>query len=159
MSRRSQEIETQQLVLSIDTETSPKQTTAQGTMTEDDDAPLYRRKLSKALGHRFIAAASRRDKYLRPLMHFIKEKDRGSIKQAYGTFFCNIKKRLMRDECLIIDDRVVIPTQLRDTVLDTVHLTHQGTDAMLHIAEDIWFPLVQRNSRIGTGLQTMQRIR
>ena len=39
---------------------------------------------------------------------------------------------------------MVIPTQIRDTVLNSVHPTHPGTNAMLDIAEDIWFPHIQR---------------
>ena len=41
-SRNQDEKETQQLVLSIDTETVPKRTTVQGIMSDDGDTPLSR---------------------------------------------------------------------------------------------------------------------
>ena len=45
------------------------------TNTEEEDTPLYRRKLQKFLGVNFIAAAARKDKNLRPLVNFVRKRD------------------------------------------------------------------------------------
>ena len=90
--------------------------------------------------YRRFTAVLRKDQSLRSLMHFVKAWDSELIKQSYGQFFYNIRHRLcVRDERFIIDDRVVIPTTLRGTVLESVQLTQQETDALQDIAEDIWF--------------------
>ena len=41
-------------------------------------------------------------------------------------------------------DQMNIPTQLRDTVSESIHLMHPGTDKMLDIAEGIWFSHIHR---------------
>ena len=75
----------------------------------------------------FIAAAFRRDQNLSPLMNMVKQQKWDNIKDCYGPYFFNVRHRLsVRDNILLYDDRVVIPTQLRPTLMDALHLTHQG---------------------------------
>ena len=50
----------------------------------------------------------------------------------------------MSEHCLLIDERIVIPTQLRQTVLDSLHLTHPGSAAMLDLCQHVWFPHIPR---------------
>ena len=58
----------------------------------------------------------------------------------------NIRNRLhVREDCLLIDERVVIPTQLRQTVLDSLHLTHPGSAAMLGLSHHVWFSHIYRS--------------
>ena len=53
----------------------------------------------------------------------------------------NVRYRLyVRDDCLLIDDRICLPTQFRQTVLDGLHLTQPGSAAMLDLYQHIWFP-------------------
>ena len=51
----------------------------------------------------------------------------------------------VKDDCLLIDERIVLPTQLRQTVLDSLHLTHPGSAAMLERCQNIWFPHIHRS--------------
>ena len=47
----------------------------QTTMKEtEEDTPLFRRRQQKVLGIKFIAAATKKDKNLRPLIAFVKKK-------------------------------------------------------------------------------------
>ena len=48
---------------------------ATATTEEEKDMPLFRRRLQRALGVRFIAAAPRKDGNLRPLINFVKKRD------------------------------------------------------------------------------------
>ena len=50
----------------------------------------------------------------------------------------------MKDDCLLLDDRIVLPTQLRQTVLDSLHLTHSVSAAILDLCKNIWFPHIHR---------------
>ena len=43
----------------------------------DEDMPLFRRKLQKLLGIPFIAAATKKDRNLRPLINFVKKRGLG----------------------------------------------------------------------------------
>ena len=56
-----------------------------------------------------------------------------------------IRNRLhVREDCLLIDERIVIRTQLRQTVLDSLDLTHPGSEAMLDMCQHAWFLQIHR---------------
>ena len=122
-------------------------TSERSTMTTEtqEDTPLFRKKLQKVLGVRFIAAATKKDRNLRPLINFVKKRDCEAIKTSYGPYWHNIRNRLhVREDSLLIDERIVIPTQSRQKVLDSLHLTHPGSAAMLDLCQHIWFPHIHR---------------
>ena len=51
----------------------------------------------------------------------------------------------MREDCLLIDERIVIPIQLRQTILESLLLTHPGSAAMLDLCRNVWFPHIYRS--------------
>ena len=115
------------------------------TNTEEEGALLYRRKLQKVLGINFIAAATRKDENLRPRVNFVRKRDWDALKLSFGGYCYNIRNRLhVKDDCLLIDDRIVLPTQLRQTVLDSLHLTHPGSAVMLDLCQNICFPHIHK---------------
>ena len=59
---------------------------------------------------------------------FREKRDWEAIKASFGQYWFNLRNRLhVLEDCLLIDERVVIPTKLRQTVLDSLHLTHPGS--------------------------------
>ena len=119
-------------------------TVEKATKTEED-TPLFRRKLQKVLGVPFIAAATKKDRNLRPLINFVKKRAWDAIKASYGQYCFNIGNRLhVREDCLLIDETIVIPSQLRQTVLDSLHLTLPELAAMLDLNHHVWFPHIHR---------------
>ena len=116
-------------------------TVNQTTIAEtEEDAPLFRKRLQRVLG------ATKKDRNLRPLITFVKKGDWDAIKSAYGQYWFNVYNRLhKRDECLLIDERIIIPTQLRQTILDSLHLTHPGSAAMLDLCQNVWLPHIHRS--------------
>ena len=66
----------------------------QATMAEtEEDTPLFRKKIQKVLGTKLIAAATRKDRNLRPLISFVKKRDWDSIKSSYGQYWFNVRNR------------------------------------------------------------------
>ena len=105
-------------------------TVEKATETEED-TPLVRR-VQKVLRIPLIAAATKKDRNLRPLINFVKKRDWDVIKASYGQYWFNIRNRLhVREDCLLVDERIVIPSQLQQTVLESLHLTHLGSAACL----------------------------
>ena len=101
-------------------------TVEKATETEED-TPLYRRKLQRVLGVPFIAAATKKDRNLRSLINFVKKRDWDAIKASYGQYWFNIRNRLhVREDCHLVDERIVIPSQLRQTILESLHLHTPG---------------------------------
>ena len=122
-------------------------TVNQTRITEaEEDTPLFRQRLQKVLGVKFITAATKKDRNFRPLINFVKKRDWEAIKSAYGQYWFNIHNRLhVREDCLLIDERIVIPTQLRETILESLYLTHPGSAAMLDLYRNVWFPHIHRS--------------
>ena len=112
-------------------------TVNQTTLAETEED---RKRLQRVLG------ATKTDRNLRSLITFVKKGDWDAIKSAYGQYWFNVYNRLhKRDECLLIDERIIIPTQLRQTILDSLHLTHPGSAAMLDLCQNVWFPHIHRS--------------
>ena len=123
-------------------QTIPEETTTsecQTTTVEEEETPLFRKNLRKVMDIEFLAAASRRDRNLSPLINMIKQQKWDSVKQCYSPYFYNVRLRLsVRDGILLYDDRVVIPKQLRPTMTDALHLTHPGQGDMIEAANYVW---------------------
>ena len=76
----------------------------------------------------------------------MKKRDWEANKASYGQYWFNIRNSLHdREDCLLVDERIVIPSQLRQTVLDIFHLTHPGLAAMLDLSQNFWFPHIHRS--------------
>ena len=94
----------------------------------------------------FLAAATRRDRNLSPLMKVVKQQKWDSLKQGYSLYFYIVGHRLsFRDNTLLYGDRVVKPNQLRPTLMDALHLTHPGQVGMLEAAKHVWYPYLHRD--------------
>ena len=115
------------------------------TNTAIENTPLYRRNLQRVLGINFIAAATRKDQNMHPFVKFVKKPDWKALKLSFGQYWYNKRHCLhVRDDGLLIDERIVLPTQFRQTVLDSLHLTHPGSVAMLVLCRHIWFPHIHQ---------------
>ena len=76
----------------------------------------------------------------------MKKRDWDAIKASYGQNWFNIRnRRNFREDCLLVDERIVISSQLRQTVLDSLHVTHPGSAAMLDLIQNFWFPHIHRS--------------
>ena len=118
---------------------------ATNTTEAEEDTPLFRKKLQRVLGVRFNAAATKKDRNFCPLINFVKTRDWEAIKASYVQYWHNIRnKQHVREDCLLTDERIILPTQLRQTILDSIHLTHPGSRAMLHLCQHVWFPHIHR---------------
>ena len=122
-------------------------TVNQTIMTEaEEHTPLFRQRLQKVLGVKLIAAATKKDRNLRPLINFAEKRDWKAIKSAKGQYRFNVRNRLhVREDCLLIDERIVIPTQLRQTILESLRLTQPGSAAMLDLCQNVWFPHIHQS--------------
>ena len=74
---------------------------------------------------------------LQPLINFDEKREWEAIKTSYGHFWYNIRNRFnVREECLLIDDR---------NVMESLHLMHPGSAAMLDLYQHVWFPHIHRS--------------
>ena len=65
--------------------------------------------------------------------------------EAYGDYWYKIENRLQaKDDCQQILEKVIKPQQLRQSILDSLHLAHPGAAATIDLCENNWFPHIQR---------------
>ena len=140
-----------------DRSTTRQDTECQTTASiEEEDTPMFRKILLKVIDVNFLAAATRRDRNLSPLMNMVKQQKWDNIKDCYGTYFYNVRHRLsVRDNILLYDDRVVIPKQLIPTHMNALHLTYPGQGGMLEAAKHVWYPYLHQDSSNSPKLQKL----
>ena len=66
---------------------------------------------------------------MRPLTKFVEKRDWEAKETYYGKYWLVIRIRIhILEDCLLIDERIIMPTQLPKSVLDSLHLTNPGTE-------------------------------
>ena len=125
----------------------------------EQPTPEYRHKLQQVLGEAFLAEATAKDKNLLNIIRIVEKQDSDELKQV-SKYYYNIRRDLgiSPSRCLLYDGKLVIPYQLQNTIINTVHRTHPGQVGMIRLANLIWFPTstAQSNSvrRIANNVQT-----
>ena len=67
-----------------DRTTSRQDTECQTAASIEEDTPMFRKNLRKVIDIKFLAAATRRDRNLSPLMNMVKQQRWDNIKDCYG---------------------------------------------------------------------------
>ena len=113
-------------------------TDGQTASIEEEDTSMFRKYIQKVMDIDFLAAETRRGRNPSPLMNLIKQQKWDNNKDCYGPYVYNMRHRLsVRDNILLYHDRVVIPKQLRATLMDALHLTHPGQGGILEAAKHV----------------------
>ena len=107
--------------------------------------PDYRKHLSKVFGEDFFAEATKHDRSSTPIIKVICEKDWDSLKKT-NKYFHSLRKDLSVTEtmCMLYDNKLVIPRNLKQLVIDAIHQTHPGQAGMLSLGNLVWFPCIHR---------------
>ena len=110
-----------------------------------ENSPDYLKQLYRAFGENFIAEATRNDQQSRNLFQIIEEKNWDALKH-FSRYWHSLKRDLSTTltGCILYDGNLYIPTQLRKLVMNSIHRNHQGQSGMMHLANLIWFPRIQR---------------
>ena len=101
--------------------------------------PLYRENLNRVFNEEFIAQASIKD--LKPIIDLVTTQNWEDLKKVNPLFY-----KIRRDlsvtptNCLIYDNRMVIPKSLKQLVLDAIHHKHPEQVGMLALAKLVWWP-------------------
>ena len=108
--------------------------------------PDYRKRLAKAFGEEFLAEATKQDKSLTPVIRMIKDGDWENLKKS-KKYFYSLRKDLSVTEsgCMLYDNNLVIPTNLKQLVIDSIHQTHPGQAGTLSSGNLVWFPSIYRS--------------
>ena len=51
----------------------------------------------------------------------------------------------VQDDCILVNDRLAVPLQLRQAVLKRIHRGHLGQEAMLGVSQYLWWPHMHKD--------------
>ena len=93
----------------------------------------------------YLPANYEADKMLQKVIQLVKTKEGAKIsrlpapwREKFNSFSVDSRNYLYMDE------RLVIPTNLRTSIMSSIHYGHLGRDTMLRYISDIWWPKIHR---------------
>ena len=104
--------------------------------------------LPKLFNLRFIESQYKSDPHLQAIIELIKCEDPRlhSKIAAMSKYFAQYTQDFhVRDGCLWMDERLVIPNTLQTAVVNRLHYYHHGKSSMFDAAKDIWYPYMFRS--------------
>ena len=110
------------------------------------DMPQYRKNWFQVFGEEFLAEATQKDQQMASIINLIKDKDWETLKRV-SAYFHPLKRDLevTPNGCVLYDNRLMVPTALKQLVIISLHQTHPGATGMLHLAGLVWFPRIHRD--------------
>ena len=110
------------------------------------DIPKYRKNLAQVFGEVFLAEATAKAITMAPIIKIIRERDWETLKRT-SPYFYSFKRDLSitPSGCVFYDNRLMVPTVLKQLVIDSLHQTHPGQTGMLRLADLVWFPRIRRD--------------
>ena len=105
----------------------------------DTPTPHYRENLNKVFNEEFIAEASRKE--MKPIIDLVTAQNWEDLKKVNPLYY-KIRRDLSVNptNCLIYDNRMVIPNKLKHLVLDAIHQKHPGQVGIMALAKLLWWP-------------------
>ena len=88
------------------------------------------------------------DSILKTIRDAIRDKDPRAkdIITRLGQYYAqHFHEFAVRENCLWMDGRLVIPKDMSSAVLNRLHHNHHGRDKIFPAAKDVWIPLMHRN--------------
>ena len=106
----------------------------------------YLLNLHKVFGESFTAEAIKNDTIRNKIRRLIELQDWNAIKK-FSKYWYSLRKNLSVNPngCILNDGKMYIPTQLRKTVIDSVHKTNPGQADMIYLAQLICYPQIHRD--------------
>ena len=101
--------------------------------------------LTKLFDRSLLAELTSEDAWMDRLRRVIERNDRHSFK-LMGPYTNPLWHQLsVVDDCILVDNRLAVPGQLRQAVLKGIHRGHPGQEAMLHVSKYLWWPHMHKD--------------
>ena len=107
----------------------------------ESDRDLSPSRISKV----YVRANYDKDRTLQKIIGLLKERNATQISRLpppWREKFNSLS--LDNNGLLYLEERLVIPEDMRDNMLSAIHFGHAGRDAMLREAADVWWPRIHR---------------
>ena len=84
------------------------------------------------------------DSSLQTVRDAIKRRDINKLTKANKLFAPVFKDLRVDGELVFLENRLVIPRDMRQAVLNSIHKRHPGRDTILEAVEEVWWPQTHR---------------
>ena len=114
------------------------------------DCKIFRKSsaLPELFNLKLVEANYKGDPQMRAIKELVESKDPDLEKKvrAMGAYLGQHTHDFhVRENCLWMDERLVIPIPLRKAVVNRIHAFHHGRSSMFDAARDVWFPYLHRS--------------
>ena len=101
--------------------------------------------LTKLFDRSLLAEVIAEDPWMNRLLRVIERNNRHSF-ELMGPYTNPLWHQLsVVDDCILVDNRLAVPGQLRQAVLKRIHRGHPGQEAMLDVSKYLWWPHMHKD--------------
>ena len=127
------------------TNTTSNTETPTGSMIEETDDILFTETLNKVFRKKFLAILTGKDAILKEVRDCDIRNDPDRLQEISPYLFSYWRDLSVKHGCVCLDERIAIPKAIKDAVLEDIHSLHPGSFAMLSLAQNIWWPYINRD--------------
>ena len=112
--------------------------------TEISREEIFENNLNQLFKKSFLAVLTSKDAVLKEIRDCMIQAEKARCKEVstYIHFFW--KDLHVKSGCLCVEERVAIPNSIKDTVLESIHMTHPGSWGMISLSQYACWPYMHR---------------
>ena len=120
-----------------------RQTQLESSLADMGDVGSF--SLSKLFDKTLLAELISEDVRMDRLRRVIERKDRAGF-ELMGPYTTPLWNQLsVIDDCILVDNRLAVPIQLRQAVMKRIHRGHPGQEAMIDVSNYLWWPHMHKD--------------
>ena len=120
-----------------------RQTQLENSLADMGDIGSF--SLSRLFDKTLLAELISEDVWMDRLRRVIERKDRAGF-ELMGPYTNPLWNQLsVIDDCILVDNRIAVPIQLRPAVMKRIHRGHPGQEAMLDASNCLWWPHMHKD--------------
>ena len=105
---------------------------------------IFENNLNQLFTKSFLAVLTSKDAVLKEITDCVMQDDEARCKEVSQYIHSFWKDLHVKSGCLFVDERVAIPNSIKDTVLESIHMTHPGSWGMISLSQYAWWPYMHR---------------
>ena len=103
--------------------------------------------LSKLFDKSLLAEMTSEDTWMERLRRVIERGDKQGF-ELMGLYTNSVWSQVaVQDDCILLNNRLAVPLQLRQAVLKRIHRGHPGQEAMLGVSQYLWWPHMYKDKK------------
>ena len=101
--------------------------------------------LAKLFDKSLLAELTTEDTWMDRLRRVIERGDKQGF-ELMGLYTNPLWSQMaVQDDCILVNNRLAVPVQLRQAVLKRIHRGHPGQEAMLGVSQYLWWPHMNKD--------------